>query len=66
MIFKKKKLTAEEKELKGKKQKEKKERKARAKLRKKKRIVPRSRLGGGGMGVSAQGGVNNFLGMLRR
>ena len=33
---------------------------------KKKRVKPISRLGGGGVGVSAQSGVNNFLGMLRR
>ena len=38
------------------------------KLRKKRRIKsrPRTRLGGGGLGVSAQRGVNNFLGMLKR
>ena len=66
MKFRRKKLTAEEKELKEKQQKEKKERRAKAKLKKKRRIVPRSSLGRGGLGVSAQSGVNNFLGMLRR
>ena len=38
------------------------------KIRRKQRIKsrPRTRLGGGGLGVSAQRGVSNFLGMLRR
>ena len=38
------------------------------KIKRKQRIKsrPRSSLGRGGLGVSAQRGVNNFLGMLRR